>query len=92
MSGWWDPAVGCLELADCDQAWTIITCSTKGFLVTPVGLLRVTDGAPPVTLAHLLVLSLYFDKYLVTVALFYVYLQLGFLAFCSAWCESVSLS
>lgn len=47
-----------------------------------------TDAAPLLTRANLLAPNLRFDKYLVTVALLYFYLQLGFLSFCSARCES----
>lgn len=43
----------------------------KGILVTLIGPLHATDGAPPLTLTNLLALNLHFDKYLVTVALFY---------------------
>lgn len=53
-----------------------------------MGPLLVTDGAPLLTLANLLALNLRFDKYLVTVALIYFDLQLGFLSFHGAWCES----
>lgn len=70
------------------DVWTKQTVTVSlDFLVSGWSSSLGTDGAPPLTQANLLALDPCFHKYLVTVALFSFYLQLGFVSFDSGGCE-----